>query len=187
MWVEDATGNRINAFREREVFKEGRSTLFFEDCLDPSESAWKFGLTYSKCGSFTPEELWNIQVACTNIIITDHYDPESSRVIARTNLLGVDVELAGSRMWFDDLQTYRAGFSAFAHEPLHCCSVVSVTDSQGRPLTNECGYVLIPDVGLNCGLSLGNETNTLNITVALLPCGTVEFLAKPSPPEVGSK
>jgi hypothetical protein len=185
-YVEDATGNKLDAFRQREVFKDGRSTLFFEDCLDPSESAWKLVLTYLKRGSYMPGELWNIQVACTNIFLIDGFNSESNRVIARTHLLGIDWELAGSRWRSEDLQTYRAEFSVVAEESLYSCSVVSVMDSQGRPLTNNSAhFVFSPDV--EYGWFLGNETNSLNITVGFGPCGTVEFLAKPSPPEVGSR
>jgi hypothetical protein len=185
MWVEDATGNKITAFGEREIFKDGRSTLFFQDCLDPSESAWKFGLTYSKCGSHTPEETWTVPLACTNIFLIDHYSFESNRVIARTNLLGVDIELAGLRWPSENLRTYSAQLKVCAHKPLYRAGLVSVTDAQGRPLTIECKE-LIAGYATEYWF-LGEDTNTFNITVALSPCGTVEFLAKPSPPELRSK
>ena len=197
----DVTGNRVNGGISQNNWQDNNDTVVYQYGLWPDEPAWKVRAEFSQQSDFAANELWTVQ----NIPLQpgrqqDFWNFNNRRngtnsVFAETDLIGFHLKIFPATLFTD--QNYGNGqmggglhIQATPSLPAGMrLTLAKVTDDQGQDIQNYNSGSSGNGTSTTYGFQLQNiaGATNVNVTIALHKSRFVEFTAKPTKQEAGSK
>jgi hypothetical protein len=162
--------------------EDDQQGVCFTGGLSPDEPAWKLRVEFSRKSGLLPNEIWSLKHIATNLFVQGTFMGHwpTNRSLAQTNLLGLNVDLAGVTQLKnlegkDQLATLGFRFNPPSSE--YHFALLEITDDKGRKLKE--GSHRWGEGLCEFEVHLMEDSLALNVTVALHQSRFAEFLAKP--------
>ena len=192
----DAAGNKASLNSWSNPREGAESVMTYQWGLWPDETPWKLSVEFSKQSGFSDDESWTVQnlpVSPGNQQEMWNYGNQNSRTkpaFAETTLNGIHLKIFPAVQFtnqFGGNGDKPGGFRVQADQPLDGMQLklVKATSDSGRDLQSYSGTSW---GGSDRQFQLQNmrNTQTMNVTLALVKSRFVEFTVKPSPQAAGN-